>query len=201
MGVYWPSLTPQSNQAKPYTGRDVLNAAAKCRSTHSCHSQSVASRGGQPHAFCHWDACHARVLNQRLSWWSRSTSGVQFQILLPYLPVFLSNSLVFPPLSPSPTTSLTSLNLLCWYQLALLESLLTTPSCLLRFRLYPASLAGRLAAFHDHENDDSDEDDKMDPPKESGEPIDSQGHVLRDLNITFIVITTIIMILQLYICG
>ncbi|KAH6955700.1 hypothetical protein BKA56DRAFT_603516 [Ilyonectria sp. MPI-CAGE-AT-0026] len=41
----------------------------------------------------------------------------------------------------------------------------------------------------------------MDPPKDSREPIESQGHVLRDLNIALIVITTIIMILRLFIRG
>ncbi|KAH7176224.1 hypothetical protein EDB81DRAFT_751610 [Dactylonectria macrodidyma] len=41
----------------------------------------------------------------------------------------------------------------------------------------------------------------MDPPKESGEPIESQGHAMRGLNIALILITTIIIILRLYIRG
>ncbi|KAH7110145.1 hypothetical protein EDB81DRAFT_863149 [Dactylonectria macrodidyma] len=41
----------------------------------------------------------------------------------------------------------------------------------------------------------------MGPPKESGEPIKSQGCMLRDLNIALIIITTIIMILRLYARG
>ncbi|KAH8648236.1 hypothetical protein BGZ61DRAFT_501223 [Ilyonectria robusta] len=41
----------------------------------------------------------------------------------------------------------------------------------------------------------------MGPPKGSNKPIESQGHVLHDLNIALIVITTVIMILRLHARG
>ncbi|KAH6985375.1 hypothetical protein EDB80DRAFT_224283 [Ilyonectria destructans] len=41
----------------------------------------------------------------------------------------------------------------------------------------------------------------MGPPKGSDKPIESQGHVIRDLNIALIIITTIIMILRLHARG